>query len=237
MTLATRLALPFALMSALATLAVSAADRRETRAATGFTAIALAAPVKVDVVQGDTEGLAVEGDELAVADLETIVERGTLKIRTRSKREVPGMHKVRVHVNAKALEALRIAGSGDIVVPALRSPELKISVSGSGDVRIAELDATRLEVSVAGSGDVLVGGKADTLSTSIAGSGDVKAGKLAARSAKVSIAGSGDVTLWARETLTVSVVGSGGVRFYGDPEVKRTIMGSGSVRRLGATPS
>jgi hypothetical protein len=237
MTPATRLALPFALMTAFVAVAVHGADRREARPAASFTAISLTAPVKVDVVQGDTEGLAVEGDEAALADLETVVEGTTLRIRSRSKKDVPGMHQVRVHVSAKSLGALSIAGAGDIIVPTLRSPALKISVAGSGNVRIAELDATALEVSVAGSGDVLVGGKADTLSTSIAGSGDVKAGKLAARTAKVSIAGSGDVTIWAREKLTVSVVGSGDVRFYGDPELKTSIMGAGNVRRLGATPS
>ena len=232
-----RLAFPLALMASLVALAVPAADRRETRAANGFTAIALAAPVKVDIVQADAEGLVVEGDELALANLETVVESGTLKIRTRSKKDVPGMSKVRVHVSAKAIDALRIAGSGDITAGALKASALKIAVSGSGDVRIAELAAATLEVSVAGSGDVMVGGKADSLSTSVAGSGDVKAGKLATRTAKVSIAGSGDVTLWAREQLSVSVVGSGDVRFYGDPEVKRSVLGSGSVRRLGATPS
>ena len=237
MSLVARLAVPAALMTTLVALAVPAADRRETRPVSGFNAIALAAPVKVDVIQGDSEGLVLEGDDQALAELETVVDQGTLKIRTRSRRDVPGMGKVRVHVSAKVVEALRIAGSGDINAATLRAPTLKIAVSGSGDVRIGELTATTLEVAVSGSGDVLVGGKADNVTTSIAGSGDVKAGKLEARTAKVNIAGSGDVTLWARESLTVSVVGSGDVRFYGDPDVKRSVIGSGSVRRLGATPS
>ena len=237
MTPVARLALPLALMSALVALAASGADRRETRAASGFTSIYLAAPVKVDVAQGSAEGLVVEGEDAALADLETVVEGGTLKIRTRSRKDVAGISKVRVHVSAKTLEALRIAGSGDITAGTLRAPAFRIAVAGSGDVRIGALTATSVEVSVSGSGDVLVGGKADTLATSVAGSGDVKAGKLEARTAKVSIAGSGDVTLWAREQLSVSVIGSGDVRFYGDPEVRRSIMGSGTLRRLGATPS
>lgn len=237
MSLLTRLAAPLALMTTLVAVTVPAADRSETRAVSAFTAIALAAPIKVDVVQGAAEGLVLEGDERALADLETVVEQGVLKIRTRSRHGVSGMSKVRAHVSAKAIDALRIAGSGDITAAALRAPTLTIAVSGSGDVRIGELSATTLEVAVSGSGDVLLGGKADTVSTSIAGSGDVKAGKLEARTARVSIAGSGDVMLWARESLTVSVVGSGDVRFYGDPELKRSVIGSGSVRRMGATPS
>ena len=237
MSIVTRLTVAFPVMCVLVALAAPAADRSETRAASGFIAIGLAAPVKVDIVQGDKEGIVVEGDADALAELETVVEDHTLKVRTRSRKDPPGMSKVRVHVSAKALEALKIAGSGDISAAALRAPELKIAVSGSGDVRIDQLDSTTLHVSIAGSGDVVVGGRTDAMSTSIAGSGDVKAGKLAARTAKVSIAGSGDVTVWAREQLSVSVVGSGDVLFYGDPEVKRSILGAGSVRRLGPTPS
>ena len=239
MSLLTRLAIPLALMTTLVAVAVTglAADRSETRAVSAFTAIALAASLKVDVVQGAAERLVLEGDERALADLETVVEQGVLKIRTRSHTDVPGMSKVRAQVSAKTIDALRIAGSGDITAAALRAPSLKIAVSGSGHVRIGELTSTTLEVAVSGSGDVLLGGKADSVSTSIAGSGDVKAGKLEARTARVSIAGSGDVTLYARESLTVSIVGSGDVRFYGDPEVKRSVIGSGNVRRLGATPS
>jgi hypothetical protein len=237
MFLLNRFATPFALAFVLAATLASGADRREARAATGFTSVNLSAPVNVDVVQGDTEGLVLEGDDAALADLETVVEQGALKIRKISRKDIAAMSKVRVHVSAKAIEALRISGSGDITAARPSRSDAQDRGVGSGDVRIPDLDAGTLDVSVAGSGDVLVGGKADTLSTSIAGSGDVKVGKLAARTAKVSIAGSGDVILWASEQLSVNLVGSGDVRFYGDPEVKRNIVGSGSVRRLGATPS
>lgn len=233
---AARIASAFLLMAAFVALAV-AADRRESRPLAGFNAIALSAPIKVEVTQGEAETLALEGDEAALADLETVVEQGVLHIRTRSRIQVAGMSKVRARVGAKALEALRISGSGDIVARELRAQGFRIAVSGSGDVRIGALTATRVEVAVSGSGDVTVGGRADFVSTSIAGSGDVNVGKLEAREAKVSIAGSGDATLWARESLNVSIVGSGDVRYYGDPAVKRSVVGAGSVRRAGATPS
>jgi Putative auto-transporter adhesin, head GIN domain len=231
-----RIVAVFTLSTSVAALAV-AADGRETRAASGFTAIALTASANVDILQGDTEGLVVEGSEKALADLETVVEEGVLKIRQRSRFTLADMSAVRVHVSARSIEALRVMGSGDITAPALRAPNFKISVSGSGDVRIGDLAAKSVEVAVTGSGDVLVGGKTDTFSTSVAGSGDVKAAKLEAREAKVSIAGSGDVTLWARESLAVSVLGSGDVRFYGNPAVNKTVVGSGSVSRVADTPS
>jgi hypothetical protein len=233
----TRLPAALAVLAACAAFTVAAADRRENRPVAGFSAIALAAPLKLELVQGDTETLVLEGDERALADLETFVENGSLHIRTKSKFSAPWHSKVRAFVTAKAIEALRVSGSGDIATQSLRSPSLKISIAGSGDVRIASLASTNLEVSVSGSGDVDVAGKADGIETHIAGSGDVKAGKLETRAAKVSIAGSGDATVWAKDSLAVSIAGSGDVRYYGDPAVRKSIVGAGSVRRVGTSPS
>jgi putative autotransporter adhesin-like protein len=232
-----RLTVPLAALAACVALAASAADRRETRPVSGFSSIGLAAPIKVQLTQADADSLVLEGAAEALDDLETVVENGSLKIRTKSKSTVTGMHKVRAYVTARNIEGLAISGSGDITAPALRSAKLRVAISGSGDVRIGELNASSLDVSVSGSGDVTVAGKADEVATSIAGSGDVRAGKLESRQSKVSIAGSGDATLWARESLAVSIVGSGDVKYYGDPSVKKAIVGSGSVRRVGATPS
>ncbi|MGZ5038096.1 MAG: head GIN domain-containing protein [Usitatibacter sp.] len=231
------IAAPIAMMTAMVALATHAADRQETRDVHGFTGVALAAPIKVELVQGDTESLVLEGDEAALAELETFVEDGMLRIRTRSRHEPPGMGKVRARVGAKTIESLRIAGSGDIDAASLRAKGLKLAISGSGDMRLPALAVSSLDVSIAGSGDIVAGGKVDALTTSIAGSGDLKATKLDAGEVTVHIAGSGDVAVWARKSLGVKIVGSGDVRYYGDPAVTRTILGSGSLTRVGASPS
>ncbi len=232
-----RIATVFAFMAACVALAASAADRRETRAVSGFTRISLAAPIKVQLTQADTESLVLEGDADALAEIETVVEDDTLKIRTRPLAHAWSIGKVKAFLGAKNVERLAIAGSGDITAAALRSDNFKVAIAGSGDVRIGTLTSANVEVTVSGSGDVTLGGKADSVSSTIAGSGDLRAGKLEARQAKVSIAGSGDATLWAKEGLEVKIVGSGGVRYYGDPAVSKTVMGSGSVKRAGAAPS
>jgi hypothetical protein len=199
------------------TLAAQAADRRETRAVGEFTGIGLSAPVKIQVTQGDTASLALEGPDEALAQIETEVVDRSLQVRLKRGARLGWNHKVVVHVTSKRIDALAISGSGDIVAPAINAESLKISISGSGDVR--------------------VGGKVEGLSASIAGSGDIRAGELDAQRVKVSIAGSGDATVRARQALTVSVAGSGDVRYYGDPTVEKSVLGSGSVRRLGPASS
>jgi hypothetical protein len=232
-----RTVVPFALILAAVGLAAHAADRHETRDVHGYTGISLAAPIKVEVVQGDAESLALDGDEAALAELETFVEQGVLRIRTRSHAEPPGLSKVRARVGIKTVESLRIAGAGDIGAASLRGSALKLAISGSGDMRLPAISVTSLDVSIAGSGDIVAGGETDTLSTHIAGSGDFKGKKLASREVTVNIAGSGDVAVWAKQALAVKIVGSGDVRYYGDPAVTRTILGSGSLTRAGASPS
>jgi hypothetical protein len=238
MTVFARLALPLTLLAAVAALPLHAAER-QARPVSGFTAIALSAPVKLELVQGDTESLALEGDEAALAEIEAVVEGGTLQIRSRNRKffNFGAAPKVRGYVTAKNIESLRISGSGDITTAALRANALKLGISGSGDIRIGALGAASLDVSVSGSGDVSVAGKADRIVVGISGSGDVKAGKLETREAKVSIAGSGDIAVWTKESLTVKIAGSGDVRYYGDPAITKSVAGAGSVKRLGPSPS
>lgn len=194
-----------------------AADRRETRPlGAEFTAIGLSAPVKLHVTQGTTPTLELQGDEAALADLETVVEGSTLKIRL--KKDVHRWnHKVEARVTAPRIDSLAIAGSGDIHAPSITGDSLKVSISGSGDVKL--------------------GGKVSGLTANISGSGDIRAGDLEAQRVSVSIAGSGDATVRARESLNVSVAGSGDVRYFGDPAVTKSVLGSGKVRRAGAAAS
>jgi len=223
------------LVLAIMASAANAADGREVRNVAGFNALSLSAPVDVDIVQGATEGLVLEGDAARLAEIETVVESGSLKIRLRS-RHAWNWSKVRGHLSVKDLHAVSISGSGDVKAAALNSGDFEVSISGSGDLGIGALSADRLRVSIAGSGDVNAAGKVDRTEVSIAGSGDVRAGRLDARQAKVSITGAGDATMWAREKLQVSIVGSGDVGYYGDPVVEKSVIGSGSVKRLAAAP-
>jgi len=203
------------LATAAFALAAAAADRRETRPVGDFTAVGVSAPVTVHVVQGDKRDLELEGDESALADLETVVEGSTLRIKVREGARSRSWRKVEVRVSAPRIDALAIAGSGDISAPSISGESLNVSISGSGDVRL--------------------GGRVSGLSASISGSGDIRAGDLQAERVKVSIAGSGDATVRARETLDVSVAGSGDVRYFGEPSVTKRVLGSGSVRRARAS--
>ncbi len=211
--------------------------KTETRNVTGFTGIKLSLPASVQIRQGNLESVVIETDDNILPLVETIVEDGQLKIRPLEKNSSFRTKTLNVTINAKTVESIAAAGSGNVRADGVKADTLKISIAGSGDVQIKAIEAATLKVSIAGSGDLTVGGKATNLEASIAGSGEVKAAKLETQSAKISVAGSGNAIVWAKESLKLSVAGSGDVQYYGDAKVSKSIAGSGSVTRLGAAPA
>jgi hypothetical protein len=189
----------------------------EDRAVSGFTGLSLSLPATVDVAQGASEKLTVTADDNVMAEIETVVERGVLKLRFRKNFTSHNKVTIRIAVAVKALDSIAVSGSGDVSAPALTATKLAIHIAGSGNTR--------------------VGGRADSLEVNISGSGDVDAARLDTKSTAVSIAGSGDAIVWARQALRARVAGSGDIRYLGDPAITKSIAGSGSVRRAGVAPS
>lgn len=211
----------------------------ENRAVSGYKEVGIAVPGKVKLTQGATESLTITADDNVLPLIESVVENGALKIRFRKEQNL-SINKVKIEITlaAKTLEALSIAGSGDLVSGPLKSGKLALNIGGSGNATVESVAAADVAINIGGSGDVAIkGGAADDLKVSIGGSGQFDAPKLQSRRAKLSIAGSGDAKVWAKDTLSVTVAGSGSVKYYGDPEVKRTVIGSGDVKRAGASPS
>ncbi len=208
----------------------------ETRAVSGFQAIALRGAIALVVRQGGREGVQVRADENLVPLVQTVVEGSgetrTLRIQFRAGESVRAVTPVVVTVDVVKLGSVASSGSGDIRIETLVTPALSLSISGSSDAKLEQLDTEQLSLSIAGSGDVQVRGRAAKFDVSIAGSGDVNARELTAGDVDVSIAGSGDAKVTAQKTISVAIAGSGDVEYGGDAVLgKRSVAGSGSVRQ------
>ena len=208
----------------------------ETRAVSGFQAIALPGSIDVVVRQASSEGVQVRADDNVLPLVQTIVEGSgdtrTLRIQFKAGVSVRTKTPVVVSVDVIKLSAVSSSGSGNIRIEALKTPQLSLSISGSSDARLQQLDTDQLSVSIADSGDVQASGRAGKLDVSIAGSGDLRARELAAGEVSVTIAGSGNASVTAQKTLSVAIAGSGDVDYGGGAVVtNKRIAGSGSVRQ------
>ena len=207
----------------------------ETRAVSGFQAIATRGSIKLVLRQGTREGVTLSGDDNLLPLIETrVVDHDgvpTLEIGTKRGTSISPRLPLVATVDLITLKAIGIAGGGSVTGEALKAPVLKLSIAGSAKVKLQQLAVDELSTQISGSGDVEFSGRATKLGVSISGRGDVDTRGLDADDVQISVAGSGDAKVSARKTLNVSIAGSGSVVYLGDATVKSSIAGHGSVRK------
>ncbi|MEP7298543.1 MAG: head GIN domain-containing protein [Burkholderiales bacterium] len=210
--------------------------QNETRNVAGFQGISTAGSIRLVLRQGTREGVELRSDDNILPLIETrVVDRGgvpTLVIGTKSGASYASRNPVVATIDLITLRALTVAGSGDVVSEALKSPSLRLVAAGSSSIKLRQLAVDELSAKVAGSGDLELTGRAGILALVVAGSGDANARGLEADEASVAVAGSGDASVNARKSLSISVAGSGSVAYTGSANVKTAIAGSGSVKKL-----
>ncbi|MES2951997.1 MAG: head GIN domain-containing protein [Pseudomonadota bacterium] len=202
-----------------------------------FHRVSVDLPCKIELIQGSSEGIAIEAEQNLLPHIETSIKNGQLYVRVTKGITLSSRSPIKVTLNARNLDSLALTGGADLSAARLQSPKLNSSIAGSGSITIKDLQSKDLSVSVAGSGRFEAQGSTDAMDISIAGSGDISAPRLSAQDVSISIAGSGDATVWARKALSVNIVGSGNVRYYGEAtRGNSSTVGSGSVKQLGANP-
>ncbi|MEO5911543.1 MAG: head GIN domain-containing protein [Pelobium sp.] len=208
----------------------------ETRAVKNFDAISSSGSFNILVKIDGTETLKLEGNAEDLEKIETVVENGTLKIKTK---KVSGDNwnwkftgKINVYISAKQLNSLAMNGSGNIKVDGkMDANSVALRVNGSGMINTA-IKAETANVSVNGSGNINVSGDVDDLKVSIAGSGSMRGNNLKSSESNVKIAGSGNASFGVEKTLNATIAGSGSVRYSGDPTLNVSKAGSGSVSKM-----
>ena len=207
----------------------------QDRHLTGFNAVSVAGSYDVYITQGSTESVKVDAPSDIIDRIVTEVQGGVLKIYTKdgTNWNWSGKKKMIVYVSIKNVNAVSLAGSGDVnFKDGLKAPSLKIKLTGSGDIS-GKVDVKTLESSIGGSGDITLSGRAENSSVSVVGSGDFTGQNLATTNTQVKVAGSGDAKVNAAEKIDASVVGSGDVHYTGAAKsVSSSKAGSGSVSRM-----
>jgi hypothetical protein len=215
---------------------------REQREVGRFAAIELRYFGQVVLHHGEACTLEVEGDPDVVPKVHSEVRDGTLVLEVGEnwlERLTSGLllvanRPLRYHVTLPHLDAIVIAGSGEVEGSAWGGERLRVRVSGQGEVRLTDLGYASLDAVVSGRGELQLAGRAEQAHFTISGSADIHAGELPLQRGEVKIAGQGNVEMRVSERLDVRIAGFGSVRYHGEPMVKQVISGAGTVERIGA---
>lgn len=246
------------LLVTLISVSYASAQKRELKL-DSFSKISFRAGGKMYIRQGSTQKVEVEGDKEYIEELDIRVESNRLIIGRDNWNFFSWGNdddeKVTVWVTIPTVEAIGVAGSGDVVGESkFTTRDLDISVSGSGSL-LLEADASGdMEADVSGSGKIEFKGKCRDFQSQVSGSGKVKLDIIIAERASFGLSGSGKILASGtaqevRATISgsgevlaanlvvdkcdVRISGSGDVEINVNKELDANISGSGSVAYKG----
>ncbi len=214
----------------LVLLAGNVFSQKEERNVSEFSGISLAIPADLYLSQGTPQKVLIEASADDLADIETVVKDGHLKIKTENYRA--RLSDVKIWITVPDIEALYLSGSGKIFAETpINSDELEFKVSGSGRIEIKELKGGEIEASISGSGNISLAGTGKEMEINISGSGKVLAAGLTVEECDARISGSGSCEIDATGELDAAISGSGRVVYYSNPQVDASVSGSGKVHK------
>ena len=205
------------------------------RSVSSFNGVSSFGSFDITLIPSSTATVKVEADENLHEYIETYVDGGNLKIKTRNGYNLRPRRDIRVTVSGPTFNTIETHGSGSIISQGLlnanSTSDVNLRVAGSGNIEV-DLNAGGVDGEIAGSGNIKVRGKARVFEGDVMGSGNIRAADLETEESKVEIAGSGNVEVYATNKLDVRVMGSGEVKHRGNARVNTKITGSGSVVKM-----
>jgi len=207
--------------------------KTEDRPIGSFESISVEGSMNVELTQGAVQDAKIEGEENLLPYLETNVENGRLVIKFKDGLNIQTTRPINVYVTAPAVQAVSMAGSGEVksTNTLANTQEISVDMAGSGNIAL-KLNSPQVKASIAGSGDITLEGETRDMDINILGSGNLKGSNLKSENAKVKIAGSGNADIYASTRLETNIAGSGNVNYRGNPTIESHSLGSGSVQKV-----
>jgi hypothetical protein len=209
--------------------------KKETRNASGYTAVSSGGAFDVEISYGTSNSITVEADENLLPYIETVVEGNELKLRAKKGYNLKTKNKMKVAVSLTKLTALRVSGSGNVKGDGNFSNDgtTDISISGSGDIKLNFDRFAAMEVKISGSGNMHLKGKETSkVNAAVSGSGNIDAYDVSASEVTARVSGSGNVNITASKSIDATISGSGNVNYKGSAaDIKQHTSGSGKVRK------
>jgi hypothetical protein len=198
-----------------------------------FTEIENSSVFDLNVTQGKTHALTVEGPTDIMRYIDTKIRNGKLIISSRKGTRLHFESGGVIHVTTNTLTYIENSGTGDLLVsPHFKVNKLRVRNRGTGDANLS-LNFRALKIKNTGTGDVKMEGEGSELDISNNGTGDIDAIHMPSGRVFVSNNGTGDVHVFAKKELTISTQGMGDVIYKGNAIIKELEnTGMGDVKRL-----
>ena len=197
------------------------------------TRVDLQAIGRLEIIQGENEGLVVQAEDNLMEYIITEVNGDQLRLGVQPKFILSPKKEIVYTLTIKDLEYMEVSGAATANIPTLETDDLTVQVSGASNCTIDSLTAVTLRVEVSGASHAQISGTVDELQADVSGASSLKAGDLESREANVDASGAGNVTVWVTDDLNADASGAASINYYGDPDVREDTSGAASVRKSG----
>ena len=214
-----------------------------------FNSIVNETVVDLEIMQGNSQLVIVEGHENMIDELELKVSKGELTVDL-----VKGCYnnvKLKVYITIPNLEAVTVESTGDVKMGGFNNLQsLYIGVKSTGDLKCEGtliVDKT-LEIEsestgsillntltdevltyMSGTGNVTIGGSCNSQTVELSSTGSYRGFDLDSETCEVRNSGVGDAKVYVTDQLDVRISSVGSVYYMGDPTVSVTDTGVGDL--------
>ncbi len=188
----------------------------KTRTVGDFSVVDFRGVGELTIMQGDAESLTIQAEENILRQIKTEVSNGTLTIRIQqeSANSMNTKRGIYYTLSVKRLDALTLAGAGNVHVTNIKSDRLAVTLSGVGNLDIS--------------------GETGQQNVLVSGAGNYQADSLKSRTAQAQVTGLGNATLWVTDTLDATISSVGSINYYGSPQAHKSVTGLGRVTSMGS---
>lgn len=207
--------------------------KTETRPVSGFSCVANETPFPMNVSRGDGFVVSLNVDSNLLPLVETVVDRGCLRVSIREGTHVTSVHGS-ISVALPTLTGAAVAGPGSMSVRGFPSLALlDLTVGGSGSLTF-DGTVSACSASLSGSGRIALSGHAERLKIAATGSGSFEAAAFRTNDLKAVLNGSGSTSVASTGDTDIALIGSGIVRAELAGGTARVhVTGSGQVHWTG----
>ena len=182
----------------------------------GFTVVDAENIFNTEIIQSDSFGIAITGDDNILDRVKVSEEEGTLKLRLERRR----FH----HINLKAviampnLSGLNLDGISNVTVTGFKSSQdLNLDLSGASSLS-GDLEAGNVVIEASGASRVILQGSASTLTLDASGASRIDLANFPVKNASVELSRISHATVNVSEKLDpVTLRGDSRLGYLGDP--------------------
>ncbi|GAB4025088.1 GIN domain-containing protein [Spirosoma koreense] len=202
---------------------------QQTYALTNFDRLDMGSAFTINVQQGPTFAVRVEGDRRNLDDLQVFTRNGTLQAEYRVARN--RKYSTTFWITMPTLRGVSFSGASKSTITGFTNlTNLDITLSGASEGRFLG-QATQAGIELSGASKLELIGAGASFSADLSGASNLQAFSFPVANAAVEASGASKASISAASSLVVNASGASSVRYRGTPTIRQHVSGASTVQQ------